>query len=708
MRIGAALSGSPETTALLKCAQDIITSTPESRPLPFIIIDDSSGQGKTQLAFSVGRAGYLVLSPSRQPIYANFQHVSVAFRSTMAEDISKATPCPPDKYIDTTLVRSLSMPLQSAGFLKALMQRTQSCPSIGHLAQSLAAHPLPWSPITVADLRVSVKTLQSRMLIIDEALVTPNDIATLCFIRSLCRVVGIVVVLIGTSSTLVPMMNVRGSRAVYPNPWCKVITELSRPSLDSLEAAFPGTAQLLSCLQDIPHLQPLEGLIRSWILKARPLTAIACMEELSVIVNRGDLTEPIAVLDALIAGIDTRLRQAKDGLQSDAGIKGQLAMYMPAYHAGTAVKSKVPLIRNTPGSVSSILDSSQSFHSLILSHFATPCISSTTVHLGTNIFRDDDAKLWRCGAHFRPSDCLSWLALCRRETYLNSHNGPYSIATAYNMAVQVPSDILDERNPAAIQSDDLDLEHIGKIAVLTASHGSLRGSSLDDYIHALCSGLEIGQEPGSDHVARRTVSEVLPKEFRSLGFSEELQAPMPYLLADKLYDSDFPGFSIPSLCTERFNVAAKTVDNIDGFSPSITLESANCSGELDEVKLRVSIMRAFQTMHKNVRLSVLITTRLQDSYFNEKDAAKMSGRNPSLSNWSNFAASWKAPVNMKRKNSAVAESLLDPTELNHTVFLRVGHQEPLQALSFPSRLNFNAGVVKRVFLVCAVAKKLLK
>ncbi|KAH3765870.1 hypothetical protein Pelo_2273 [Pelomyxa schiedti] len=337
---------------------------------PFIILDGSSGMGKTQLAFSLKEdVIYLVYSGENQDIYKCFSHLSSAFRQSVLRDSGHL------KQIDMLpychFLFSEQELLWTTAFFdwcfgeqwdpstkKCRMKNTphfnSSDPDSSNTEEQYPRR-LPYSllgrinhqitgPMTNSHFLEKWSWLPRKPVIFIDEMPGQNKKEELEFMRNLCRALGLAVILSGTNSRAVNMLNTDSSRIEStPYLWCHLFPRPSPPTVTSLKASrVPKYDQILAKCNEIDPR--LADFVRKCCVTCRGLFVLAMLRHLEVTLlaaHPQGILSPLEVLDDLMAAMQGTVLQKKNSIYTtQVGRSGQVLMYFSGIKCASEVISK--------------------------------------------------------------------------------------------------------------------------------------------------------------------------------------------------------------------------------------------------------------------------------------------------------------------------------------------------------------------------------
>jgi hypothetical protein len=321
---------SKEDEVPLQRAVDIVYGEASStKAKPFIVLDGSSGVGKTQQAFAL--AGFNViymllhtwegglLSP--QPIYRAFNEVSDEIRRCVTADIQtefvtgrRLQYCVHNGSVTTNGLNLMprNTKLQTTGLIYALFEHF-TCPGRFNAAsclkeQTSAQFDLPYKPRTIAELKTLVQGSGDHrtVFMLDEF--PSKGILHSTFIRSIFRVCGLVVILAGANSSVLNVLNpAPASRPGEEELWAVFVSTPLTPTPHSLTAAL---GEKVLSFQELTWFKELA-------LQSRPLLAVLLVEAALKLENPLD-----ANLDDLLDAVALGLKRKKSTHSNLYGVLG--------------------------------------------------------------------------------------------------------------------------------------------------------------------------------------------------------------------------------------------------------------------------------------------------------------------------------------------------------------------------------------------------
>jgi hypothetical protein len=203
--------------------------------MPFVAVEGSSGMGKTQFAFSLGTRErpyfYWTASISQrsQPIYRNFEKISLAFMRCVRDDIVLYNDFETDSEVP--ILSSLfwdNQNLSTFGFLYALLEKHLSTQQTNGLIYFPNIE-LKVTPCKLKTLKVCIQKFtgerQVPIFILDEMVEYKTDKLYAAFSRDVFRVCGLLVVVMGTDSKIANMIGHGMLSRTFQHKWLCLITK---------------------------------------------------------------------------------------------------------------------------------------------------------------------------------------------------------------------------------------------------------------------------------------------------------------------------------------------------------------------------------------------------------------------------------------------------------------------------------------------------
>lgn len=645
--VGGKLTDSSEVVAIKQILEHDNDGWTKEGYKPFFAIIAPSGSGKTQLPFTLSAAIPLVHISFgfSQPIYEHLESCSRAFIDALTYDMVTH-----NLGADVSC-RNISSP--------AFRHKLRACAAISFF---LGVNP----PIecTVEELKTRVADMNAKerpIFFLDEAIPkSPTghisstsagegeetrvnsgtvDENILRYARNLLRVVGLVVVLMGTDATAANLMSIAvGSRMGEDlSPiWCTVITKLPLPTEASSEVL--GSSAAMTKLRKGDHAKLSE------YFEEQNRTCLPWFINLlsSIILN--DISDEIIVtvpssilLNRILYHLAQKIVTMKAGLRSRDGLRGQMCAHMSSYNNQRGNLGNVPLFLN-PGS-----------DLFVHKHFANLSADNDVVYLKnmtTNLVVSLDKEGKKLGLSWRPvsqfpspeNNSLLYLTLgggknlienvapfpypfvLQHDKINRNHNTVYTThdALAYLGNSTKLGETVDTANPNAPQRSGNYLEAIVAVAMEIASHeNGVEGIQLPDFILALATELAFETPFAVDKKFKLSWSENqsirLEEQFRELK--------IPYLSpagADwpkSLYDVGnelFVGYLVRTANKTQIDLGVKIKESSKEYVVSGEAKNYATKISLDVVKGCLLRMKS--------RIHFCIVSQLQNTYFTKKDA----------------------------------------------------------------------------------------
>ncbi|KAI3638640.1 hypothetical protein MIR68_003138 [Amoeboaphelidium protococcarum] len=313
MKIGEALIKDPMVVRVRDELLSLVAvkSRSSSALHPFIFVLDSSGTGKTQLAFALKSAlsrckittMYLVCSPvgdSSQPMYRVYADISHAFQECVRRDLLGIRTV--DELSCTSLARKS---LYIFGLIAQLIDNDKEPPTIVSYEQKTAQQ--VWSKLD--------NCLNYPVVILDEFSIREGDKDdTLRLLRNSIRALKFGLLLLGTNSTAVDLIDKsieQQSRDVDSFHWCSLYYQLPKVRISTLELP-------LKC----------DDWIRGLICSSRPLFAVIardCLRNFKDGSGNGMSQEDI---NCWLRDIALRIISQKKIFDNPFGRHGQVCLFL--------------------------------------------------------------------------------------------------------------------------------------------------------------------------------------------------------------------------------------------------------------------------------------------------------------------------------------------------------------------------------------------
>ncbi|KAH3756361.1 hypothetical protein Pelo_11856 [Pelomyxa schiedti] len=484
--------------------------------MPFVILDGSSGMGKTQMAFSLNSdVIYIVWSfQKEQPIYKCWTPLSASFLECMQRDVGNWIQRKGTLWPFCELMRPSGMRFWTVAWLN-LLQKFQynECTSSPSPVESQFPKRLPYSllernfdsipgPMTIAEFQQAwpdTEGATNKPIVFIDEIPTKKAVKELIFIRNLCRVLGFIVVLSGTNSRAINLVKgFEDNPSRYESPpylWCYLFSHPSLPSPPSLGVCWvPDRQQLLEKCHALHR--KFGQFVEYCAQHSRALFVITMFDKLRELLPQGeggdDFTlscssassrpEPLSILNALFVKLHNILLDKKPAIYEDRiGQAAQLVSYFPGHKAHIT--------------------------QFISHHFAHLWIPGSEAafwkvynECGTLSYhpehpKHDPQKQVTPGCCFPHlvQEPLLFLSLCGNmevsSPFLKGkkeHQVP--LIEAWPSIYQFATSIVDTSKPQTENSgsNGLMLEQFGGVAVSAASHsGGFGGQTLSNFMHSL-------------------------------------------------------------------------------------------------------------------------------------------------------------------------------------------------------------------------------
>jgi hypothetical protein len=310
---------------------------------PFMVVEGSSGKGKTQFAFALPNALYFVFmtSESSQSVYTHFAQFGLTLVKCLEKDLKnyvESFPPEDDDILDCLHVSKLSQshPFLTLGFLHCVANLTNEIAKSGnarrdHLCaenqSKINAKQVEVQPMTGNEFVEQTKELNLEFVVLDEASTRPVDGSgtenthRIVLFRNLVRMVNVMPVLMGTDAVVVNMVSTSiHSREAGSRLWCLLWADLPNTNLELWK-----------------QLEPQRSLHPAWeylLQHSRPL-----FTELASAVTNGDLSKMPNQQDfqEMATGLFARKRLMAE---PNLGIYGQVAFHhfdssQPSHSSGS-------------------------------------------------------------------------------------------------------------------------------------------------------------------------------------------------------------------------------------------------------------------------------------------------------------------------------------------------------------------------------------
>lgn len=433
---------------------------------PYVLLDGSSGVGKTQVAFTFNHT-YKVLyfvfvkaMDSIQPIYKPFTAATTLLISALQRDQSEIG----DHFDSMGTIRQIANELWICCVIDYFLDQTG--PILTCRESEVKVSFSTQKKITIAQLRARVSKLEyTPIAFMDEVYYTDpnansmsgNQMKYAGTIRDVFRAVGIIPILTGTNSTIGSHSNEEGSRpadlddATFPH-----VLILVRPV--SIKLNF-----LYECITGIP----LEKLLQNWLEpqkqifsisleKGRPLFSKILIQELVKVHASPSKPSFSLLIQKCCSTLDSLKPQA---FSSPAGLRAQLCLFLPSHRS---YRFKV-----AAGTT------------MINSHFANVHGENRKLlWSGDNWFDFDTKDKWVAHCSFpniEDEPLLYYFLCCRENVFGKLKNGTFrTTSRAFNehLSKVLDSSTIKVDNPSASKNSGEEFEALAMAAICVASNRS--------------------------------------------------------------------------------------------------------------------------------------------------------------------------------------------------------------------------------------------
>ncbi|KAH3733023.1 hypothetical protein Pelo_16147 [Pelomyxa schiedti] len=316
---------------------------------------------------------YLVYTGEDQDIYKCFSHLSSAFRESVLRDsghlkqINKSPHCH-ILFSEQTLLWTTAFfdwcfgeqwnPNTQKRRIRNTPHFNSSDINSSNTTEDQYAQRLPYSllgkinhqitgPMTNSNFLGKWSWLQRKPVIFVDEMPGQNKKEELEFMRNLCRSLGLTVILSGTNSRAVNMLNTDSSRIEStPYLWCHLFPRPSPPTVISLKASrVPKYDQILAKCNEIHPT--LSDFVSKCCVTCRGFFVLAMMRHLevtllgSVPTHPQSVLSPLEVMDDLMAVMQATVLQKKNSIfKTQVGRSGQVLMYFSGIKCASEVISK--------------------------------------------------------------------------------------------------------------------------------------------------------------------------------------------------------------------------------------------------------------------------------------------------------------------------------------------------------------------------------
>ncbi|TMW61876.1 hypothetical protein Poli38472_010939 [Pythium oligandrum] len=538
---------------------------------PFIVLENSSGTGKTQMAFNLEATElfevFFIMCASSadrdQPIYEAFNQRSRSFEFCVDKDL----------------------PFVIKGSVQDLQGINHRLYLYGFIIAALNGDATFSERASRTDVELAIQRRQDRMakpmvFFLDEfprvGSGETNSIMDLRkaryrMMRNVFRSFSFPVVISSTNGTARNLFSIQGaSRSVDPYLWCIVFPSLPHVSLD-------GDIKSVKCPDQVKRI----------LQHSRPLFVKLCLEYIKVKPCTGPLG--VAYLDEMVASLAKRAKKLKR--RSDEFNLGQFGLFLC-----TSFK----------------LANGQ--YNVIDSHFAQlhdeePIDLTLSPLEDQGLFVDD--TLWEsCCVFPSPSDdVLLHLAMTGGPQFPPLEKAMHNMMKLPSIRQQMYWSNVDQKT-----NDGMALEALVSAAVVLASHsGGLGGVAFPDFLGRLLYELGVTRE-----ATPMDFPVTLINSMHGTGIREVV---VPFLSA--------PNVEWPQWLLEDWKYIGARLDNfrrtvnddrID-FKIDSDLISGECKDYSDPVNLKV-LKHILERVPERSKIHFVVTRKLQDSYFTQADASE--------------------------------------------------------------------------------------
>lgn len=445
-------------------------------PRPFIVIDGSSGEGKTQCAFSLGSDQaviYLLLTDigeRDQRIYRCFEALSNCLVKSIETDVARFVG---EDCVTTELLQDQTLPFLTTGIILNICKFLRDN---GPRPSSLARRtiPLDFTSLTVGEFQREMIPFWNWVIVWDE---TPAEVKRTSFARSLSRLAGLITIMMGTESTA-NIIRQRGSasRGGGMIPWSFIFTDLPLASYDLI---------VRHCFEDNDPLQRLPpslgNILRGLLQQSRPWIISLTLECTNELVDEAHPTGDGGVnfLQTLLERVGSKICSHKTALNDDFQkefMLGQLTMMLPHYAEGN-IDNIIVKYAKSETHLGDLLRRESVF---VRHHFAVPkCSSLEVYHEGKDLLVDEYGKPWVVFSYYRQREALLWFALGTiNHTFSPDCTVRQILADSQGRIRLDP--VLHHTN--SVKPDGSYMESLGVCAALRASQHALTGVGVDDFV----------------------------------------------------------------------------------------------------------------------------------------------------------------------------------------------------------------------------------
>eukprot|EP00047_Mylnosiga_fluctuans_P021270 m.102608 g.102608 ORF g.102608 m.102608 type:complete len:722 (-) comp8829_c2_seq2:1203-3368(-) len=589
-------------------------------PSPFVALDVSSGNGKTQLAFALrqfktiylpltgGRVLGPVIESESQEIYLAFERFSIAVNQAIWKDVTTYTTWTDDLAIEEAItladLATAAAPLWTAGLIAKLAELVAQDDRCGAVALAHRAH-LQYSPLTVTEFMVKMLPYRNMLVMWDEPASYGHTAARLTsFARNLVRHAGLVPIMMGLDCSMADI-DVRLRPGVRdPALSCAyVCTTLPPTNYAAIVDSELGGKDPFS---DHPNRAVAVAVLG----RCRPLVAVVALRHAAAGHTWPGILTAIAdgVARHSIGGSQDRRRQF---------MVGQAALLMPHYREAVARDNMAREDKEFMKPYN-VYEDRFGNTALVCAHLASLFGNPHEIYardadlrlvslIGNRAlcgFRDSglhcaehrDSAPWRGFCHYPPREALLWLALCLLPSQVGATRVTLRSILHHSQSIASVQLVYQPRDACTLLPGSK-LKALVCAGALRASHGALVGGTpATEFLLKLMHELSVpcpkfdaeNLEQVCPALADIRVPFLLPPSIPEAAMAE-LRA---------LFQVDY----------EAFSSALKA----DGLSATVAIETIDNATALDLEALKGSVVRLAEHARP---LSILVCEEMHDHYF---------------------------------------------------------------------------------------------
>lgn len=511
--------------------------------VPFVVVDGSSGVGKTQSAFALrGTVIYINLVEANQLIYQAFSTFSMSFQKCIDEDLTALGHSPSravslDALDCSSLKRSFHL-FYTAGLLvsvfDAILEICQSDTTNSYFqdgfpliefAKMFSRKCISFTPSSVQALQMKAHELKTRfthspIIVLDEVPSTRKNSTQefIAFSRNICRVTGLVTIVMGTECTVANLLSnsSRQGDAHSIPVWARLFSTFP-PSITDIVAPPTSIAHFIQ--KTHPSLSTF---VQTQFAQCRPLIAQYLFDQVkdlkdSELTDLGRTGTGSLVFVKRAAIKVFHILQVAKRFSAETLVLGELCLFLPSY-AEETVRRYLPddATSNSNGPSPeqltllfeklSITPISCSFiptidWRLVMSHFALIVDNAEgKIYVGGGVgdrpaLVTATGQLLQVRSYFPKCEVFLWLVIIFG---IHEHPRTYPLSDSVFDALFLlhQKDMVKTSpqltNPSAVKVDGSALEGLSTIALCFAASTDLAGTPMFKFITNFISWLGVG------------------------------------------------------------------------------------------------------------------------------------------------------------------------------------------------------------------------